>query len=535
MNLTKIETNNLTTAVIPYEPQPTTTDFIRQEIIRISEQSILNGSTLLQTFSNFESQMQNSNLKERNLPQIAKNPVTKLEVGLVNMICDFLKLQEISNFSQTDRETRNAFSYHLALKTYLNFEKIEIKNDADLQAITQICPNLTDINLDGKKISNHAIEALAQKCPSLTSISLRNCQGLRDEGLLALAKNCPQLAHVDLQDCENYSENGLIAFIQNCPHLTTLNLQDSHQSIHRGPINDINAVVSAIAENCPQLISLNLAGCKSVLEIRVFPALAQNCPHLIHLNLARLDSPRLTNEEGLIAFLQNCPQLLSINLKGWDCIDNVMRALGQYCPLLRSIILDNSDISDIGLEALVQGCRSLVRISLENCTSQNLTQNGIKKLGRLPELTSINLKMCVNRVTDSVVQSIAKGCPLLTDINLSDDLSRPYSCITDEALEALAQGCPRLSNINVSNCYKITDRGLKAIIQVCPLKSIEFDFVGEVTEEVAKAIVQSCPDITYFTLVRGMSDAMLETIEKGCKNLPPFLIKHYRINRDCVF
>ena len=69
---------------------------------------------------------------------------------------------------------------------------------------------------------------------------------------------------------------------------------------------------------------------------------------------------------------------------------------------------------------------------------------------------------CHRNITDAALLALAKHCPNLTWIDLTDCAN-----ITDAAVLALAEHCPNLTDINLWGCANITKKAKAALRESC--------------------------------------------------------------------
>lgn len=101
----------------------------------------------------------------------------------------------------------------------------------------------------------------------------------------------------------------------------------------------------------------------------------------------------------------------------------------------------------------------LQSLSLSGCTELN--DLGLKQLQHYgSSLRALYLDCCL-KITDIGLCYVASGCPSLKFISL-------YRCnITDMGLETLAKSCLALEDVNLSYCSSITDQGARFIVKNC--------------------------------------------------------------------
>ena len=105
----------------------------------------------------------------------------------------------------------------------------------------------------------------------------------------------------------------------------------------------------------------------------------------------------------------------------------------------------------------------------------------------LPQLQSLNLSNCWN-ITDEGIRVVASGLPQLQSLNIT-----ACNKITDEGIRALANGFRQLQSLNISFCYNITDKGIRALASgLSQLQSLGIICCDEITDEGIRALAREC-------------------------------------------
>eukprot|EP01136_Pigoraptor_vietnamica_P001732 Opistho-1_new@28743 len=112
-------------------------------------------------------------------------------------------------------------------------------------------------------------------------------------------------------------------------------------------------------------------------------------------------------------------------------------------------------------------------------------------------IVTLDLSNCWH-VTDAGIKTIAGRCPRLRRLSL-------FSCweATTDGLTALAQGRPELESLVLSNCRKITDESVAAIATHCTgLRELELSYCKNLSDPGLEVIVSKCPRLTLLNLQR---------------------------------
>ena len=131
-----------------------------------------------------------------------------------------------------------------------------------------------------------------------------------------------------------------------------------------------------------------------------------------------------------------------------------------------------------------------------------------------------------DKVTDAGLGHLAKGCPLLQNINLT-------CCkkVTDAGLEHLAKGCPSLQNIDLGNCDKVTDAGLGHLAKGCPLlQNIDLSGWTQVSDAGLAHLLRSCPKLQPNQIIGAdakKGDEFLAAVGATQPDLQDINLEHY--------
>jgi Leucine-rich repeat (LRR) protein len=103
--------------------------------------------------------------------------------------------------------------------------------------------------------------------------------------------------------------------------------------------------------------------------------------------------------------------------------------------------------------------------------------------------------------------------------------------ITDAALKYISTKCTRLERLRVGGCEKITDDGIKAIVEKIgkKLKILSYSNCNRCTDSALQAIVQNCPNLSTLAAENAGITQIPEAIGK---NLPQELGDLYLENND---
>lgn len=147
----------------------------------------------------------------------------------------------------------------------------------------------------------------------------------------------------------------------------------------------------------------------------------------------------------------------------------------------------------------------------------------------------LNLSALHNEVSDGTLQPLSgckrierltlTNCTKLTDLSLTAMLSGNRSLlaldvtglehITDQTMFALAENAVRLQGLNITNCKKITDESLEAVAKNCRLlKRLKLNGCGQLTDKAIVTFASNCRYILEIDLqdCRNLQDQSITTL-----------------------
>ena len=141
------------------------------------------------------------------------------------------------------------------------------------------------------------------------------------------------------------------------------------------------------------------------------------------------------------------------------------------CSQFNDLDLSKSDvlggITQHGWSSIRNQCPSLLSL---NCERWQDRTSLISLVSCHPTLTSLNLSRIFGSLTNEHMSAIfsTDGLPNLMTLNVSHNEN-----VSDVSMHAL-RSCKKLTDINVNCCYRITDKGIGALLGACehPLRSL---------------------------------------------------------------
>ena len=250
--------------------------------------------------------------------------------------------------------------------------------DADLTAFAEMCPQLEELSIDCRQLTNQSVIGHAQHCSRLKMLKL-TCWLITATSLIALSERglpleelsiiprihipsaeiAAQYAHAlsrireletnfyaDRSDQLHYTiqyRTGLrLLHLESSvdhllvPHLLQLLQGQCYaglESLYIGPKSSITAEqLSELVSTCPRL---DIVYCihYSCISEAVLVELARSCPHLQKVTLCFSE----VTEEDMLAIAAHCRQLREINLPDNTLTEETVRQLAQHCRRLSKV------------------------------------------------------------------------------------------------------------------------------------------------------------------------------------------------------
>ncbi|KAE8593138.1 hypothetical protein XENTR_v10018999 [Xenopus tropicalis] len=212
-------------------------------------------------------------------------------------------------------------------------------NEACLEVIAEMCPNLQELNLSScdklppqafshicklsglkrlvlyrTKIEQTALLSILNFCPEIQHLNLGSCVLIEDYDLVAsvLGAKCKKLRSLDLWRCKNITERGIAELASGCLLLEELDLGwcPTLQSSTGCFVN--------LASKLPNLRKLFLTANRSVCDSDI-EELARNCQHLQQLDIL---GTRMVSPAALCKLLECCKELFLLDVSFCSQIDS---------------------------------------------------------------------------------------------------------------------------------------------------------------------------------------------------------------------
>jgi hypothetical protein len=189
------------------------------------------------------------------------------------------------------------------------------------------------------------------------------------------------------------------------------------------------------------------------------------------------------------------------------CWDASLTTFTQACGLLDNLDLDSINTSTDGLARVLNACKNLKSLAIAHANCATPPEIA------LPTLCSITLRQC--KATDDVMTAIASHCSQLQTLKVFDGNS-----ITDVGVRAVLQGCPLLRETDVEYAHSISSELRVELAKRAQLKEVDFRTWARIDETFVQQVLRVSPGLTSITL----SDACLsDTTPALCAQHCPLL------------
>ncbi|XP_028409817.1 F-box/LRR-repeat protein 7-like [Dendronephthya gigantea] len=222
----------------------------------------------------------------------------------------------------------------------------------------------------------------------------------------------------------------------------------------------------------------------------------------------------LTDE--LLRFISvHCPNLKKLQLCGCvDITDKGMTDVARRCTRLRKLGIAKTKVTDRSLNILIQNNPDLTTLetSTQACTVDTLASlrncKTLRKLKVYETPEEVLVKDTRILLDDSMFEALGKSCPNLTDLVLIYDNVEA----SDSSVRELARGCPLLENIEIDSCPEVGDQGIKALVKNGCLEHLH---LGEsrVSDETLRAVA------TYLPKIRSLKLEYADVTDNGVFHL----------------
>lgn len=230
-------------------------------------------------------------------------------------------------------------------------------NETCLEVISEMCPNLQDLNLSScdklppqafghiaklcslkrlvlyrTKVEQTALLSILNFCAELQHLSLGSCVMIEDYDVIAsmIGAKCKSLRTLDLWRCKNITENGIAELASGCVLLEELDLGWCPT------LQSSTGCFARLARQLPNLQKLFLTANRSVCDTDI-EELASNCTRLQQLDIL---GTRMVSPASLRKLLESCKYLSLLDVSFCSQIDN--RAVSELNASFPKVFIKKS-------------------------------------------------------------------------------------------------------------------------------------------------------------------------------------------------
>jgi hypothetical protein len=235
-------------------------------------------------------------------------------------------------------------------------------------------------------------------------------------------------------------------------------------------------------------------------------------PHIQWVHISKL--ARLAPESALLDIVRWCPNIQEVSLtteRRSPPLGGRVLAFALACSQLHSLKLDSIDISVDDVVKVLQALQNLRKLKIAKF------RHRIPVEVALPTLQELSVTNC--QATDATMAAIASNCPLLHTLMVFEG-----NKITNVGVRAVLQGCPLLRETDVKHAKISLDLRVE-LAKRARLKSITFcDWPG-VDNRMAQSVLKVSASLTYLRLPRECAvDATLAACVLHCPLLQDITI-----------
>ncbi|XP_021019261.1 dynein regulatory complex subunit 6 isoform X2 [Mus caroli] len=398
-----------------------------------------------------------------------------------------------------------------------------VKNIADKCVVTTLQKwrlNVLRLNFRGCDFRTKTLKAVSH-CKNLQELNVSDCQSFTDESMRHISEGCPGVLYLNLSNTTitnrtmrllpRYFHNLQNLSLAYCRKFTDKGLQylNLGNGCHKLIYLDLSGCTQVLVEKCPRISSVVLIGSPHISDY-AFKALSA-----CDLKKIRFEGNKRISDACFKSIDRNYPGINHIYMV--DCkglTDNSLKSLSLLKQLTVLNLTNCIRIGDIGLKHFFDGPASirLRELNLTNCSL--LGDSSIIRLSeRCPNLHYLNLRNC-EHLTDLAIEYIASMLSLIS-VDLSGTL------ISNEGMTILSRH-RKLREVSVSDCVNITDFGIRAYCKTSLLlEHLDVSYCSQLTDDIIKTIAIFCTRITSLNIAGcpKITDAGMEILSARCHYL----------------
>lgn len=351
----------------------------------------------------------------------------------------------------TDKLTKD----HLFVSSLRNLKSLSLKSCnkiyfAGFRRLTEYLQTLEFLDLSNSgNLDNHCLKVVSNSCPNLNCLLLDGCEWVSMTGLTHICK-LKSLKKLNLRDCRGVQSEEVHSLSMSLPDLELYDIREV-------PFVD-NDTVREIATELPKLKHYAFGG--SDLEffdyITDLEYTFKEIAKLKDLECIKLDVENYLGgitDSCLAQFETELPNLKKLDMGSLESLRvQTATSLAENLPNIESLtVVTYNEV--MPFDGLIWFCSHLENLKILEfgiCEfTHTVLNNMVKNLGQLQSLSLSGKKL-----TDNSMRSIAKHLKELTSLCL-DDCAR----ITNIGLRYLAKGMPQLQELLISGSDRITNEG----------------------------------------------------------------------------
>jgi hypothetical protein len=209
-------------------------------------------------------------------------------------------------------------------------------------------------------------------------------------------------------------------------------------------------------------------------------------------------------------------ELCSGNEHSWD--DGLL-AITAACPHLRTIRLRSIRATSEAYGRAFQQCKSLESLVIRDLHS-------VPTAVALPSLTSLDLQDC--SVTDNVMAAVGLNCPKLQSLMVFYG-----NAVTDVGVEAVLEGCPLLRETDLWYATGVGHELRVELARRANLTELRLGSWVDLDDELLQGLMKVCPQLTELVVLDTSHEAISDSALAVCAQHCPLLLE-YRMDAGNV-
>jgi len=179
--------------------------------------------------------------------------------------------------------------------------------------------------------------------------------------------------------------------------------------------------------------------------------------------------------------VSHCNNAVSDDSIAYICEQRSLKGLSvNFCKFL----------TDYGLLQITTNC-SQTMFTLDICSCKQLTPEGLKKaFSVLPYLKNMDCSLLPNAVTDDVLLTMSKHCPLLEKLDFQGD-----RMVTGAGIQVLVKTCQNLKYLNLLYTSDFTEDQLQSLASLSNLRALIIPRQWNLTDDILIDIFQKNPKL----------------------------------------